>query len=106
MAIEITKDNFDTEVKNSGKVCVVDFWAEWCGPCRQLAPIIDELSKDFEGKAVVGKVDVDKEPDLAQNYSVRSIPTIVFIKNGEVADRAVGASSKEQLAQKINELIG
>lgn len=104
MALEITKENFEAEVKKSEKVALIDFWAEWCGPCRQLGPIIDELAKDLEGQAVVGKVNVDQQPELAQEYSVRSIPTMIFIKGGEVVDRMVGVADKPEIYKKIKEL--
>ena len=104
MALEITKENFEAEVKNSGKVALIDFWAEWCGPCKQLGPVVDELSKELEGQAVVGKVNVDEQSELAGEYGVRSIPTIIFVKDGEEVDRMVGVVPKSKLSQKIKEL--
>lgn len=100
--IELTNDNFEATV-NEG-VSLVDFWAPWCGPCRMLAPVIDELAEEFDGKANICKVNTDEEQDLAVKYGVRSIPTIVFMKNGEVVDTLVGAQSKQALADKLNSL--
>ncbi|WP_419763801.1 MAG: thioredoxin [Arcobacter sp.] len=101
--IELTQDNFDATV-NSG-ISMVDFWAPWCGPCRMLAPVIDELAEEFEGKANICKVNTDEEQDLAVKFGVRSIPTIVFVKDGEVVDQMVGAASKQAFADKINSLL-
>lgn len=98
-ATEITNANFD-EVTGSG-VTLIDFWAEWCGPCKMIAPMIDELSSEFEGKAKVGKVNVDNEADLAQRYNVSSIPTLLVIKDGEVAERFVGVTDKGKLSDAI-----
>lgn len=101
--IELTNDNFDTTV-NEG-VALVDFWAPWCGPCRMIAPVIDELAADFDGKAKICKVNSDEQQDLAVKYGVRSIPTMLFMKNGEVVDTLVGANSKQVLTDKINSLL-
>ena len=101
--VELTPANFE-EVTKEG-VCMVDFWAPWCGPCRMIAPVIEELSGDFEGKAKICKVNTDEEQDLAVKYGIRSIPTILFMKNGEVVDQMVGASSKQAFADKINSLL-
>ena len=100
--IELTNDNFEATVKEG--VSLVDFWAPWCGPCRMLAPVIDELAEDFDGKAKICKVNTDEQQDLAVKYGVRSIPTIVFMKDGEVVDTLVGAQSKQALADKLNSL--
>jgi thioredoxin 1 len=100
--IELTSNNFDENVKEG--LALVDFWAPWCGPCRMLAPVIDELAEDFDGKAKICKVNTDEEQDLAVKYGVRSIPTIVFLKDGEVVDTMIGASSKQALAEKLNSL--
>ena len=105
MAQEITDATFEKVVLKSDKVVVVDFWAEWCGPCRTLGPIIDEVSKDYEGKAVVAKLDVDSNQKFAAEYGIRSIPTVLFFKNGEVAHRQVGVASKETYAQEIDKLL-
>ena len=101
--IELTPANFE-EVTKEG-VCMVDFWAPWCGPCRMIAPVIEELSGDFEGKAKICKVNTDEEQDVAIKYGIRSIPTILFFKNGELVDQMIGASSKQVLADKINSLL-
>ena len=101
--IELTPANFE-EVTKEG-VSMVDFWAPWCGPCRMFAPVIEELSGDFVGKAKICKVNTDEEQDLAVKYGIRSIPTILFMKNGEVVDQMVGASSKQAFADKINSLL-
>ena len=101
--IELTNENFDKTV-NEG-VSLVDFWAPWCGPCKMLAPVIDELAKDFDGKANICKVNSDEQADLASKYGVRSIPTMLFIKDGEVVDQLIGASAKQVIADKINSLI-
>ena len=101
--IELTNENFDATVKEG--VSLVDFWAPWCGPCRMLAPVIDELATDFEGKANICKVNTDEQQALGAKYGVRSIPTILFMKNGEVVDQMVGASSKQALADKINSIL-
>ncbi len=101
MAFEFTDTNFQESALDSDKLVVVDFWAEWCGPCRLVTPIIDELSQDYDGKAVIGKVNVDHNAEVASKYNVRSIPTILFLKNGEVVDKQVGATTKAALEQKI-----
>ncbi len=101
--VELTNDNFDTTVNNG--VSLVDFWAPWCGPCRMIAPVIDELAGDFEGKANICKVNTDEQQDLATKYGVRSIPTILFMKDGEIVDQVVGASSKQALTDKLNSII-
>ena len=101
--VELTPANFE-EVTKEG-VSMVDFWAPWCGPCRMIAPVIEELAADFEGKANICKVNTDEEQDLAVKFGVRSIPTIVFVKDGEVVDQMVGAASKQAFADKINSLL-
>jgi thioredoxin 1 len=105
MAVEITDANFDEVVMQSDKPVVVDFWAAWCGPCRMVGPIIDELHSEYEGKAVIGKVDVDKNPGVSAKFGVRNIPTILFVKNGEVVDKSVGAVPKAQLASKLDAML-
>ena len=101
--IELTPDNFEATT-NSG-VSLVDFWAPWCGPCRMIAPVIDELAEEFEGKANICKVNTDEQQDLAVKYGIRSIPTIIFMKDGEIVDQMVGASSKQAFIDKINSLL-
>ncbi|MBK8444886.1 MAG: thioredoxin [Sphingobacteriales bacterium] len=105
MAMQFTDANFSDTVINSGKVAIVDFWAEWCGPCRAVGPIIEDLAKDYEGQALVGKVDVDTNPETAFKYGVRNIPTILFIKNGEVVDKQVGAVPRSVLENKLKALL-
>lgn len=105
MALEITDANFEELVINSDKPVVVDFWAEWCGPCRMIGPVIEEMASEYDGKAVVGKVNVDHNPGVSAQFGVRNIPTVLFIKGGEVADKSVGAVPKAQLTQKLDALI-
>ena len=102
MAIQLTDANFDELVLKSTKPVLVDFWAEWCGPCRMVGPIVEEISKDFESTAVVGKVDVDNNPEISAKFGIRNIPTILFFKNGEIVDKQVGAVPKAVLAEKLN----
>jgi thioredoxin 1 len=102
MAVQLTDTNFKTTVLEGNKVAIVDFWAEWCGPCKAIGPIIEEISKEYEGKAVVGKVDVDNNPETAMKYGIRNIPTILFIKNGQVVDKQVGAVPKSNLVAMLN----
>jgi thioredoxin 1 len=101
MALEFTDSNFQTEVLSSDKLSVIDFWAEWCGPCRAIGPVIEELSKDYAGKVNIGKVNVDQNPQLSINYGITSIPAILFIKDGQVVDKQVGAAPKSVLEKKI-----
>ena len=102
MALEITDASFEEVVLKSSQPVLVDFWAEWCGPCRMVGPHVDALATEYEGKAVVGKVNVDLHGGIAAQFGVRNIPTIVFLKNGEVVDKVVGAVPKEQLAEKLD----
>lgn len=102
MAFEFTDTNFKETALGKGTVAVVDFWAAWCGPCRMIAPVIEELAADYDGRVVVGKVDVDSNPETAMQYGVRSIPTILILKDGEVVDKQVGVTTKNALAEKID----
>ncbi|MEO1624921.1 MAG: thioredoxin [Bacteroidota bacterium] len=102
MAIEFTDSNFEETVLQPGVVAVVDFWAEWCGPCRMITPIVEELYKEYEGKALVGKVNVDLNPKVSADYGIRSIPTILIMKDGQVVDKQVGVTTKTKLEEKIN----
>ena len=102
MAVELTDSNFQELVLNSDKPVLVDFWAAWCGPCRMLGPIIEELHDDFQGKAIVGKVDVDNNQQISMDYGIRNIPTVLIFKNGEVVDKFVGVAPKASIAEKLN----
>jgi len=103
--IEFTDDNFDTEVLKSNLPVLVDFWAKWCGPCRMVGPVIDELSKDFEGKAIIGKLDVDSNQISAAKYGVRSIPTVLLFKDGEMISKQVGVAPKQTYEDAINSAL-
>jgi thioredoxin 1 len=105
MALEFTDSNFQTAVLGSDKLTVVDFWAEWCGPCRAISPLIEELSKEYSGKINVGKLNVDHNPNVSINYGITSIPAILFIKNGKVVDKQIGAVPKSVLDKKIQSHI-
>jgi thioredoxin 1 len=100
-----TDSNFDSEIAAADKPVIVDFWAAWCGPCRAIAPVIEELATEYEGKAIVGKLDVDENPNIAVKFGVRSIPTVLFIKNGEVKDTIVGALPKAAFAERLQKLL-
>lgn len=105
MTIEFTDANFEELVVKSDKPVLVDFWAEWCGPCRMIAPLVHELAEEYNGKAVFGKVDVDNNVGVASKYGIRNIPTVLFFKNGQVVDKQVGAVPKKALAEKIDKLL-
>jgi len=105
MALEITDANFEELVAKSDKPVLLDFWAEWCGPCRMVGPVVEELSKDYADKAVVGKVDVDANSNISSMFGIRNIPTILFFKNGEVVDKQVGAVPKAVLDAKLKALL-
>ena len=105
MALEITDATFEETVLKSDKPVVVDFWAAWCGPCRMVGPIIDEISNDYEGKAIVGKVDVDANQEFAAKYGVRNIPTVLIFKGGELVGRQVGVAPKATYAEAIDKLL-
>ncbi len=102
MAFEFTDTNFKENALDKGGLSVVDFWAEWCGPCRLVGPIVEELAEEYDGKALIGKVDVDNHPEVSMKYNIRSIPTILFIKDGEVVDKHVGTATKQALTEKID----
>jgi thioredoxin 1 len=105
MALEVNDNNFDEVVIKSDKPVVVDFWAEWCGPCRMIAPIMEEIGEQYSGKAVVAKCDVDSSPNVAARYGIRNIPTVLFFKNGQIADKQVGAVPKNNFLTKLNALL-
>ena len=105
MAREFTDASFETEVLKSDKVTLIDLWAEWCGPCRQMTPVIDELYKEYEGRAVIGKLNVDDNPEVPTNYNVRGIPTFLVFKGGELKEKIVGVQSKQALQAKIDALL-
>ena len=100
MALKITDSNYK-ELLASNKLVVIDFWAEWCGPCRSIAPAVEELATEFEDKAIIGKYNVDNDNELSEEYGIRSIPTLLFFKDGKLVDKQVGASSKADLKAKI-----
>ena len=100
-ALEITDDNFEELVTNSAVPVLLDFWAEWCGPCRMVGPLVEELAGEYEGKAVIGKVNVDHNPGISVNFGIRNIPTILYFKGGEVVDKQVGAAPKSVLEGKL-----
>jgi thioredoxin 1 len=103
-AIEITDANFD-EIIKTDKPVLVDFWAEWCGPCKMIGPVVEELAGEYEGKVIIGKLDVDSNPEISAKFGIRSIPTLLVIKNGQVVDKQVGAVSKAVLSQKLEAQI-
>ena len=103
MAKEFTDSNFQSDVLEGDKLSVIDFWAEWCGPCRAIGPVIEELSKEYEGKVNVGKLNVDHNPKVSMDYGITSIPAILFVKGGKVVDRLVGAQPKSNFVKKIEQ---
>ena len=106
MAIEITDGNFEEKVVKSDKPVILDLWAEWCGPCRMVGPIVDEIGEEYKDQIVVGKLDVDNNPNTTMKYGIRNIPTILFLKNGEVVDKQVGAVPKAALVEKVESVLG
>ncbi|MBQ6588373.1 MAG: thioredoxin [Butyrivibrio sp.] len=104
MEYRFTSENFEAEVLNSDVPVLVDFYADWCGPCKMMGPVVEGLAEEFDGKAKVGKINVDEQPDLAAKYNVMSIPFFAFIKNGELVDSEMGAVPKDRLAQKLSAL--
>lgn len=105
MTIEVTDSNFEEKVLQSDKPVIVDLWAEWCGPCKMIGPIIDEIGKEYEGKAVCAKIDVDNNPEVPSKYRVRNIPTLLFFKDGELKDKQVGAVPKNAITEKLEALL-
>jgi thioredoxin 1 len=105
MAVILTDSNFDELVLKADKPVIVDFWAEWCGPCRVISPIVNEISEDYKDRLIVGKLDVDSNPAVSSKYGIRNIPTILFFKNGQVADKQVGAVPKGALVNKVEALL-
>jgi thioredoxin 1 len=101
MAHQFQDSTFEQEVMKSDKLCVVDFWAEWCGPCRMVGPTVDQLATEYDGKAVIGKLNVDENPNVSMQFGIRNIPAILFIKNGQVVDKQIGAAPKSVLEAKI-----
>ncbi len=105
MALELTDSNFTDTAVETDKLVVIDFWAAWCGPCRMLAPIIDQLSEENAENALIGKVDVDNNPEISQKYGITNLPTVLFLKKGEIVGKQIGLTSKGALQKKIDELI-
>jgi thioredoxin 1 len=105
MAVEITDSNYAELVENSDKPVMIDFWAEWCGPCKLIGPSVEELHSEYANRAVIGKVNVDNNPEISAKFGIRNIPTIIFMKNGEVVDKSVGAVPKNVLSEKLDAIL-
>ena len=105
MTVEVTDSNFDTVVLQSDKPVLVDFWAEWCGPCRVIGPLVKEISEEYGDKVLVTKLDVDSNPTITNKFNIRNIPTVLFFKNGKVVDKVIGAVAKSALVSKLNLLL-
>lgn len=101
MALTLTDANFQAEILDNEGLSIIDFWAEWCGPCRLIGPIVEQIGEEYEGRVKVGKLDVDANPEVSMKYGIRSIPTILFLKNGEIVDKHVGTTTKAKLEEKI-----
>ena len=104
MALQITESNYK-EVLAEGKPVVLDFWAPWCGPCKKIAPIIEELAEEYEGRVIIGKCDVDDNVELTSRFGIRSVPSVFFLKNGQIVDKSVGAAPKQTFVEKIEALL-
>ena len=104
--LELTSSNFETEVIKSELPVVVDFWATWCGPCRMIAPIVEELAQSYQGRAKIAKLDVDANQDVAMKYKILSIPNVLFFKDGKIVDQIIGAVPKKQFTEKLEKLVG
>src|SRR5574344_1960028 len=105
MALEVNDSNYSEVVEKEEKLVVLDFWAQWCGPCRQIGPIIEELAEEYSGKVVIGKVDVDASSEITSKFSIRNIPTVIFLKGGQIVDKLVGAQSKTKFVDTINKYL-
>lgn len=105
MAKAVTEANYAEIVEKSDKLVLIDFWAEWCGPCRMIGPIVEQLAQEYEGKALILKCDVDENSEIANKFSIRNIPTLVFVKNGQAVDKLVGAVQKSKIVEKLDSLM-